>query len=258
MSPESGADMRVAITGAAGTIGRLVTEELADRHELVLMDRWPIEGTKSIVANLSHPPEGGRWRSGWGRAFEGVDVALHLAAVLHPSPWRRILRNNIRATWHVLEAAARHGVARVVYGSSGYAVLAAEEDLAPACYEPGGTKVGSHAPPRPLTPYGLSKALGEIGGRMLVDEARLRSFVAVRIGYCPPSGLAPGEQWLRRRWIGPRDIASLLRRCVEADLEGFHVVYGVSAQPDSPYDLSHTQSLLDWRPVETSAPIVAG
>jgi nucleoside-diphosphate-sugar epimerase len=248
--------MRVVITGAAGNIGRLVTEELANRHELVLVDRRPTKGRKSIVANLSRSPERARWRPRWDRAFEGADVAIHLAAVLYPRGWRGVLRNNIQATWHVLDAAARHRVSRVVFASSGFAVRAEEADLAPACYEAGGPKVASDVPPRPLHPYGLSKAFGENAGRMLVDEGRLRSFVAVRIGFCPPSGVAPTDEVLRRRWIGHRDTASLMRRCTEADLEGFHVVYGVSAQPDSPYDLSHTRRLLDWQPVETSLPVL--
>jgi hypothetical protein len=77
----------------------------------------------------------------------------------------------------------------------------------------------------------------------------LQSFVAVRIGFYGSTDLLHDED-LRRRWIGTHDIRTLLRRCVEAEFEGFHVVYGVSAQPTSPYDLSHTRRLLSWEPRE--------
>jgi hypothetical protein len=81
---------------------------------------------------------------------------------------------------------------------------------------------------------------------MFVDEDKLESFVAVRIGYlnAEPSQ----DEILRSRWIGIQDMRSLLRRCVEEKFKGFHVVYGVSAQPEAPYDLSHTRCLLSWEP----------
>ena len=81
---------------------------------------------------------------------------------------------------------------------------------------------------------------------MFVDEGRLRTFIAVRIGNYSPR--PPKDEILRTRWIGGDDIRSLLRRCVEADVEGFHIVYGVSAQKTAPYDLSHTRELLSWEP----------
>jgi uronate dehydrogenase len=88
--------------------------------------------------------------------------------------------------------------------------------------------------------------MGELTGRMFVDEGRLSSFIAVRIGYFNPK--PPKDQLGRTRWIGSADMRSLFRRCVEADLHGFHVVYGVSAQATSPYDLSYTRQILSWEP----------
>ncbi len=113
---------------------------------------------------------------------------------------------------------------------------------------------GSEVPPRPLTRYGASKAFGEVAGRMFVDEGRLDTFLAVRIGYCSPDGQFPTEEVARRRWVGARDLAELLRRCVEADVRGFHVVYGVSAVANCPFDLAYTRRLLDWTPSEVGEP----
>ena len=105
------------------------------------------------------------------------------------------------------------------------------------------------APQCPVNAYGLSKAFGELAGRMFVDEGQLRSFVAVRIGNYNPT--PSDDELVRTRWLGTEDMRSLLRRCVEAEFNGFHVVYGVSAQPSSPYDLSHTSQLLHWQPRQT-------
>ena len=241
--------MRIVITGAAGNIGTAAVEELSRSHDLRLIDIRQFEGAGSLVADLSIAPFdtalGGSNR--WSSAFENAQVVVHLSAnPQSAAPWEKVLPDNIQATWNVLETAANHGVPRVVFASSNWAVKALEQQLAPACYLPGGRKIGSDAPPCPLTPYGLSKAFGEITGRMFVDEQKLQSFIAIRIGNFNP---APSEdEVVRTRWIGVNDMRSLLRRCVEAEFSGSHVVYGVSAQPTAPYDLTHTRDLLGWQP----------
>ncbi len=249
--------MRVVITGAAGRIGSQLVEELSRSHELCLIDIRPISGRRSIIGDLSVPPGG--WRSWlkpksthWSEAFKGAQVVVHLAADIDPAaPWAKILPNNIEGTWNVIQTAARYGVPRVVFASSNWAVKALEQKLAPGCYQPDGPKIGSDAPPFPMTAYGLSKSFGELAGRMCVDEEKLETFVAVRIGnYAPhPSQ----DEIVRVRWIGVDDIRSLFRRCVEADIKGFHVVYGVSTQTTAPYDLSHTRQALSWSPRQVLA-----
>jgi NAD+ dependent glucose-6-phosphate dehydrogenase len=244
----------VIITGAAGRIGSQIVEELSQSHELHLIDRRPLRGRESIVADLSQPPMASGWRRlfwskrpSWTQAFEGAEVVVHLAADMHTSaPWERVLPDNIQGTWNVIDTAAQHRVPRVVYASSNWAVKTTERKLAPDGYLPNGPKIDADAPPCPLTAYGLSKAFGELAGRMFVDEERLMSFVAVRIGHYSPE--PPKAVELSTRWIGVQDIRNLFRRCVEAKFMGFHVVYGVSAQPSAPYDLSHTCRLLSWKP----------
>ena len=251
--------MRVVITGAAGRIGALMVEELTAKHELLLIDRVAVPQRKSIVANLAATHAGAfgkawwQFRSrSWMRSFEGADVVLHLAAdVRHYAPWNSVLRNNIEATWNVIQVAANYQVPRVIFASSNWAVRGLEQALAPACYQPGGPKIGSADSPQPLGPYGNSKALGELAGRMFVDQGQLRLFIAVRIGAYAPEPNRSDER-LRALWIGSRDIRDLLRRCVESTAEGFHVVYGVSAQPTAPYDLTYTGDFLSWKPRQNS------
>ncbi len=251
--------MRVVITGAAGQIGRQLVEELSGSHEICLIDLRPVQGRDSILGDLSRSLAAGAWRNWlkskparWRAALKGAQVVIHLAANIDPAaPWESVLPNNIQGTWNVIEAAAAHGVRRVVFASSNWAVKAHEQKLAPGCYRPDGPKIDSETPPFPLTAYGLSKSFGELAGRMFVEDGKLESFVAVRIGHYAQQ--PPKDAIVRARWIGTEDIQSLFRRCVEAELKGFHVVYGVSAQTTAPYDLSHTSQTLSWSPQQVAA-----
>jgi len=243
--------MRVVITGAAGQIGSHLVEELSCDHELCLIDRCFVPGRRSIVGNLARRSGALRWfrreSYRWSDAFAGAQVVVHLAAdAALSAPWESILPNNIQATFNVLQAASDHGVQRVVFASSNWAVRAFEQKLAPDCYRMDGPKIDSGTAPFPLKAYGLSKGFGEIAGRMFVDEGRLKSFIAVRIGSF--SAKPRMDERLRNLWIGAEDIRTLFRRCVEAEFEGFHIVYGVSAQRTVPYDLTHTRELLSWFP----------
>lgn len=246
--------MRIVITGAAGSIGRELVEEFYGNHELCLIDRKATTKEPSVVADLARNRLTSYWKPwsksrmpSWMRMFKGADVVIHLAAYLrHDLNWPQVLHDNIQGTWNVLEAAVEHRVSRVIFASSNWAVKATEMALAPACYEHQGPKISSAEVLSPRTLYGISKALGEITGRTLVEEGYIGSFVAVRIGSYHP--VSPKNQETRRRWIGSKDIRSLFRRCVEAEFNGFHVVYGVSAQRTAPYDLSYTSRLLSWKP----------
>jgi len=240
--------MRIVITGAAGKIATQAIEELHAFHDLCLTDIRSLNSRSSVVADLAKPAN----EHSLDSVFADADAVLHLAANAdqHAS-WREVSGANVEATRNVLEAAAKHRVPRFVFASSNWAVKALENELAPRCYLPTGPKIGSHAPPCPVNAYGLSKALGEAAGRMFVDQDRLESVVAVRIGAYRTT---PTEQEeVQRLWIGINDMRSLLRRCLEAEFAGFHVVYGVSAQSSAPYDLTHTQTLLSWRPSQIAS-----
>ena len=250
--------MRVVITGAAGSIGTQLIEELSASHDLFLLDRRPNRDRRIEPADFSRVvPRGGlrrylRWKGcDWTKVFEEADVVIHLAAEASPAaPWKKILPDNIQGTWNVIQTAAEHRVRRVVFASSNWAVKALEQKLAPDCYQPDGPKMNSMTPPSPLTAYGLSKAFGELAGRMFVEQGNLETFVAVRIGNYQPK--PSSDEIVRARWIGVQDIRGVFRHCVEADVKGFHVVYGVSAQKAAPYDLTQTAQTLSWFPRQSA------
>ena len=151
----------VLVTGGAGFIGsHLVERLLAEGRAVRVLDNFA-EGREANLAFASK--HGDRLEVVRGdvrdlatveRAVQDVDVVFHQAAMR--SVPRSVVDplgandNNVTGTLHVLEAARRHGVKRVVYASSSSVYGDAEtypttEDMTP----------------RPVSPYGMTKLAAE-------------------------------------------------------------------------------------------------
>lgn len=150
----------VAVTGASGRIGRAVLSHLHGRvDEMLSIDTEPIRGRGRNYRRAD-------LRELWQTidALDGANSVLHLAAVGVPESHTRhrlfaeqnTFVNNVLATYNVLQAAAFHGITRVVLASSetvvGSPFLKGDPDYVPLDEQ--------HAL-RPETSYGVSKAVGE-------------------------------------------------------------------------------------------------
>ena len=113
--------MRVLVTGAAGSLGRVVTVGLADRgHDVVGLDLVP-------------PPDGTTFP--WHEADcadadavaavfeeERLDAVVHLAGVPEEASLPVELTSHVITTAALLDAMVAHHVPRLVYASSNHAV----------------------------------------------------------------------------------------------------------------------------------------
>lgn len=113
--------MRVAVTGASGFIGSNLCEYLA-KHEHAVVPivrtspkaaRWKESGFDVAVCDVTD-------QDGLRRAFEKVDVVMHLAALFNrpECSWDDYRRINVGGTRNVLEAARANGVGRVIHCST--------------------------------------------------------------------------------------------------------------------------------------------
>ncbi|WP_031465270.1 NAD-dependent epimerase/dehydratase family protein [Sciscionella sediminilitoris] len=134
--------MKIAVTGAAGRLGRLLTDRLAERgHEVV-----PIDIAPPVRLALSD-------RDGLIAACAGTEVVIHLAARMS---WNRadeaaLFEANVLGTANVAEAAARAG-AKLVLASTGEVY----PEGSPV-YQP----LDEDHPRAPRSVYGLTKCLAE-------------------------------------------------------------------------------------------------
>ena len=243
--------MKVLVTGAGGRIGQAFREIYRNHYSLRLMyHRKPVEpsiGEEIVHADITD-------FDSVLKATEGVQAVVHLAA--NPrvnAPWDSILNTNIIGTYNVFESARRCGVKKIVFASSNHACGFAvnEYDL-----------VGPDAPVRPDSLYGVSKAFGEALGRYYFEKFGL-SVICLRIGWCPGledptpifeeilSGRRPlltySAKKLIAMWISNRDIAQLIHRSIESDVE-FGIFYGASDNTPGIFDLTETKKKLGYEP----------
>ncbi len=255
---------KVLVTGADGTIGRLVQQHLGERYELSLMTHHPV-AYPSHVADIAD-------LAAIQPAFEGMDAVVHLAATVSVlSPWEAVLPANLIGTYNVYEAAKRAGVDCVVFASSNHAVGMYEIEASPEIYALDDPRVVDHrAEVRPDSYYGVSKAYGEALGRYYVENFGLRVFClrigSVRADDNPRSpDLATASSWLpltpeqvydrlRATWLSQRDCAQLISRCLDADHVRFGIYYGISNNPRQFWDISHAREEIGYAP-EDSAPL---
>lgn len=207
----------ILLTGASGTLGRLLAPRLAARgYRLRLSDIAPFpdplpQGAEFVRADLADEPA--------IRALvKGTDAIVHLGGISVEKPFRQVIDANILGLTHLFEA-ARHDRQRIVFASSNHAIGFHER----------GETLDATDPMRPDGYYGLSKAYGELLGSMMFDKHGLES-VHMRIGSCLPK---PTEARHLSTWLSHDDLERLVVAALEAEATGCAIVWGVSANTRS-------------------------
>lgn len=231
----------VLLTGASGALGRVLTRALADRGwTLRLTDRVPFpdplpEGARFHGADL----EDG---AAVLRIAEGCGTILHFGGISVEHPFETVIGPNIRGLYHAYEAARREG-ARMVFASSNHtigfhertAVLDDDCALAPDGF------------------YGLSKAYGEMMGRLYRDKHGVES-VFLRIGSCFPE---PTDARMLATWLSYGDLTRLVARATLApDLgpERCLVIWGASNNSRMTWWRRDGRATIAWAPRDSADP----
>lgn len=152
---------RVAVTGGSGRLGRFVARAVAERRAVTVLDRVPTpDGHPFAEVDIMDMPA-------LERALAGHDAVIHLAGIDMDFDIAEndTVRVNTLGTWHVLQAAEKLGIKRVVLCSSS---CASGVNEARADFPPDYLPVDEAHPNRPNTGYGMSKLIVEQMGEAFV------------------------------------------------------------------------------------------
>ena len=225
----------VLLTGASGGLGRVLARGLgALGWKLVLTDIVPFPdpvpaGSRFVKADLNDGVT-------ILRLAEGCGMILHFGGVSVERPFEEVLGPNIRGLYHIYEAARREG-ARVLFASSNHAIGFHERSEA----------LDDDCQLLPDGYYGLSKAYGELMGRMYWFKHGVEN-INVRIGSSFPE---PIDARMLSTWLSYDDLVRLCVRATLAEKVESCVIWGASANSRT-YWRRDARDTLGWAPADSA------
>ena len=230
----------VLLTGASGALGRQLARKLgALGWTLVLTDIAPFpdpipSGSRFVRADLNDGPT-------VLRLAEGCGMILHFGGISTENPFETVIGPNIRGLFHIYEAARREG-ARVLFASSNHAIGFHERT----------TKLDDDCQFMPDSFYGLSKAYGELMGRMYWFKHGVEN-VNLRIGSCFPE---PAEARMLSTWLSYNDLIQICIRATVAAKTESCVIWGASNNSRT-FWAHDSRETLAWHPNDSADPYAA-
>ena len=253
----------IALTGAAGNVGRELLDAFGDEHELVAFTHSEHEEIDSELLDVTDADE-------VTEKLGGFDVVIHLAGASSPdADWETVSETNVQGTKHSYDAAVENGIDRVVYASSNHAVgTYNSDDDDPETTTTGYARsVDADAPTRPDSYYGVSKAACEDLGKYYAHTHGIE-VVNLRIGWYlseddlrdAVDGAEPEKRrFARATWLSPHDCRDVHRKAVTADLPKNPVtVNAVSRNDERFYAITETMRTLGYEPRGNAAEVLDG
>lgn len=237
--------MKILITGASGTIGKVLMKCLTEKHDVLGVDKVPSENVKviDIVNEQSRVYD----------FLEGVDTVIHLAWDVREAgtsldisiPENKVM-GEIMYAFSLERKVKRFILASSVHVSFGHinyrhpGIVENHEIL----HE---KKMTTRDEVFPLGTYGASKVYLEALGRAYSEKGL--QVIAVRFGNVTDDDNF-GEYPF---WLSHKDCCHFIERCIEAEgLTKFSTFFAISDNPCNPFDLSDARTQLGYNPKDKS------
>jgi nucleoside-diphosphate-sugar epimerase len=234
---------RILFTGGSGKAGKHVISYLLNQgHKVMNVDLKPLDhpGVDNLIADITDSGQMFNAMSSYagldelepGKGVPQFDAVVHFAAVprILINPDNETFRVNTLGTYHVIEAAVKLGIKKIIIASS--------ETTYGICFSDGQTD--PHSLPLeedydvdPMDTYGLSKVVNEKTARSFQRRSGVDIY-ALRIG----NVIEPHEYTelfayyfkhpeVRRRnafcYIDARDLGQIVDLCLQKDGLGFQI-----------------------------------
>jgi uronate dehydrogenase len=220
--------VKVLVTGAAGSIGRVVTVGLTDRgHTVVGLDRVPQPDGTDMSWYTADCADADAVAAVFDE--DSFDAVVHLAGHPGEASLPDSLTSHVVTTAALLDAMVEHDVRRFVYAGSNHAVGRT----------PRTELLGIDTRPRPDTFYGVGKVAAEAVMSLYADRYGIDA-VSCRIG----SFLERPESVRNlSTWLSHDDCVRMVEAAITAPAPGYAVLYGISDNTRAWWDLEPGRAL---------------
>lgn len=219
---------RILLTGAAGGLGQILRETLQAHCAIVrASDISPMTPSRSAQEEVVQCDLADK--AAVHALAQDVEAIVHLGGISVERSFEEILDANIRGTFHIYEAARKHGIKRIVFASSNHVTGFYPQDV----------ELDAHSPRRPDGYYALSKSYGEDLATFYFHRYGIET-VSLRIGSSFPE---PRNLRMLSTWLSYADLDRLVERALLSPNVGHSVVYGVSANRDVWWNNRHAEHL---------------
>ena len=239
------ANQKVLVTGSDGMIGTAVMQDLlAHGYQVTPVDKYPQRSWGTQVVDCE---DLGQVVS----VLRGHQAVVHLAAISSPArhPAQVVFRNNVVATYNILEAASILGIKKVVMASS-ISALGTVFRLRP--FNPLRIPIDETHPLLSQDAYGLSKMVGEQLAEGFWRRIPDMSLVSLRFSLVISQNTRDGYLKSHRErsdlgqvmagvfwtYVDVRDVAASCRLSLEYPVPG-HAAFYIAAPtilPDEPVE----------------------
>ena len=233
---------KILITGATGTIGKVLTSHLKNNHELTLVDIDFSDSDKELVAGTATKELDLSVLANWKGLLNRIEYVIQLAG--DPSPdaefYDSLLDLNYKLPHNLyMEASKNDSVRRIIFASSIHAVDAYPQNV----------QVATNDPVRPADLYGVSKVYLEGLASHYAFTTGLES-IGLRIGDFKendkPALDAPEAM---ANYLSGRDMCHLIDCCLTAQLkEPFLLANGISNNTFTRLDIDQARVDIGYHP----------
>ncbi len=237
---------KITIIGGSGTVGDILVEGLQHSYDILVLDKHIQNNTAT-----NHYVDATHFDELHSTIPKDTDVIVNLlridtAHAIEPvEVFDQMTDVFFKATYYILLIAKEFRIPKVIFASSNHVTDYYEENG----YSKLQREITTNDYPYPKGLYGVLKIASEQAGFVFSLHSDL-SIINIRIGSVPSdnekNALKQNDR-LTRTLLSREDLVKLFSAAIEAKVK-FGTYYGVSNNPDKPWDISNAIEELGYSP----------